>query len=153
VERAGASVARATAVDRRRRSLAHSPRRGGQHGIHVLGLDHLIIFNNNTRSSDDNVSSLDGASDSSVALELMLDLPARTVSRVWSYKADPGIQLDILGDVQRLPNGNTIVGYSTVGVFHEVDARGTLLQELSWSFGGAFGYLQKRASLYGPPPR
>jgi hypothetical protein len=58
-----------------------------------------------------------------------------------------------MGDVQRLPNGNTIVAYSTRGVLHEVAADGTLLQTLSWPLGGSFGYIEKRASLYGPPPK
>jgi hypothetical protein len=52
-----------------------------------------------------------------------------------------------------LPNGNTVVGYATKGVLHEVDKNGTLLQEWMWPAGGAFGYLEKRASLYGPPIR
>ena len=52
-----------------------------------------------------------------------------------------------MGDVQRLPNGNTIVAYSAKGVLHEVDAGGTLLQEWTWSGGPGFGYVEKRASL------
>jgi hypothetical protein len=58
-----------------------------------------------------------------------------------------------MGDLQRLSNGNTIIAYSTKGVVHEVSSSGTLLQELSWPIGGQFGYIEKRASLYGPPPR
>jgi Arylsulfotransferase (ASST) len=126
---------------------------GGQHGVHVLGLDRLLIFNNNTKSSDGAPASLGGSGDGSIAIELKLDLFGRTVSKVWSYKASPGIPLDILGDVQRLPNGNTIVAYSTAGVVHEVDANGALVQQLSWSLGGALGYIEKRATLYGSPPR
>jgi hypothetical protein len=55
--------------------------------------------------------------------------------------------------VQRLENGITIVAYSTRGIVHEVDAQGMLLQTLTWASGGQFGYIQKRKSLYGPPPR
>jgi hypothetical protein len=58
-----------------------------------------------------------------------------------------------LGDVQRLANGNTVAAYSTQGVLQEVDAQGRLLQEIVWPLGGAYGYIHKRASLYGPPPR
>ncbi len=58
-----------------------------------------------------------------------------------------------MGDVQRLPNGNTIVAYSTQGVLHEVSSNGTLLQELTWPVSASFGYIQKRATLYGPPPK
>jgi hypothetical protein len=52
-----------------------------------------------------------------------------------------------------MENGNTIVAYSTQGVLHEVNAAGQLLQELEWPSGAAYGYIQKRKTLYGPPPR
>ena len=44
-----------------------------------------------------------------------------------------------------------VVGYATKGVLHEVDKNGTLLEEWTWPAGGAFGYIEKRPSLYGPP--
>jgi hypothetical protein len=124
---------------------------GGNHGIHVLGPDHLLIFNNNSRQSYGGPS--DGTGDGSIVLEVQVDAAAKTAKKIWSYKANPGVQVDILGDLQRLPNGNTVVGYATKGVLHEVDKNGTLLQEWMWPAGGAFGYLEKRASLYGPPIR
>jgi hypothetical protein len=126
---------------------------GGQHGIHLLGLDDLLIFNNNGRSAAGGGSALGGTSDGSMALELKLNLVDKKASKMWSYKAGSALQVDILGDLQRLPNGNTLVGYSTAGVTHEVDANGTLLQQMSWPLGSTFGYIQKRATLYGPPPR
>jgi hypothetical protein len=75
------------------------------------------------------------------------------MTKVWSYKATPGIDNQVMGDVQRMPNGNTMIGYSTKGVLHEVNSSGTLLQELSWPAGGQFGYIEKRPTLYGPPPK
>ena len=65
----------------------------------------------------------------------------------------PGAGLDdtVLGDAQRLPNGNTMVDFSTKGAIQEVDANGNLLQEIQTATN--FGYMQKRATLYGPPPR
>jgi hypothetical protein len=127
--------------------------RGGQHGIHILGPDDFVMFHNNTRGSNGGPAPLGGSGNGSSAVEFKLDLIGKKASKVWSYKANPGVQSDILGDVQRLPNGNTIVGYSYAGVVHEVAADGTLLQQLSWPSGNAFGYIQKRATLYGPPPR
>jgi hypothetical protein len=60
----------------------------------------------------------------------------------------------IMGDVQRLPNGNTIVAYSTKGVLHEVSSSGTKLQTWTWTqVGQTIGYIEKRATLYGPPPK
>jgi hypothetical protein len=113
-----------------------------QHGVHVLAADRLLFFNNGSLGSG-----------GSVAVELKLDLAAKTATKVWSYTAKPAISNDIMGDVQRLANGNTIVAYSTKGVLEEVNASGELLQQWSWPIGGAFGYIEKRKSLYGPPER
>jgi hypothetical protein len=124
---------------------------GGNHGLHVLGPDHFLVFNNNSRQSYGGPS--DGTGDGSIALEVQVDTSAKTAKKLWSYKASPGVQVDILGDLQRLPNGNTVVGYATKGVLHEVDKNGTLLQEWTWPAGGAFGYVEKRSSLYGAPPK
>jgi len=113
-----------------------------QHGVHVLAADKLLFFNNGALGSG-----------GSLAIELLLDLSAKTAKKAWTYQSAPGISNDIMGDVQRLKNGNTIVAYSTKGVLHEVNAQSTLLQSWSWPIGGAFGYISKRKSLYGPPEK
>jgi hypothetical protein len=113
-----------------------------QHGIDVLDVNRLVFFNNGA-----------SAQTPSVAIELLLDLQAMSMSRPWSYTANPSVANQIMGDVQRLPNGNTIVAYSTRYVLHEVNAQGQLLQALQWPNGASHGYIEKRASLYGPPPR
>jgi hypothetical protein len=112
-----------------------------QHGIDVLGVDRILFFNNQ------------GDNGGSTAIEMLLNLDGMTASRAWTYTANPSIRNDIMGDVQRLDNGNTIVAYSTRGIVHEVNAEGMLLQALTWGSSGQFGYIQKRKSLYGPPPR
>jgi len=119
---------------------------GGEHGIHLLGLDNLLIFNNNSGMSG-------GDGSGSIAIELKLNLTAKTATQPWSYKANPKVDNSVMGDVQRLPNGNTVIGYSTEGVLHEVSSSGTLLQELTWPSGASFGYIEKRATLYGSPPK
>jgi hypothetical protein len=113
-----------------------------QHGVHVLGADRLLFFNNGAL-----------AGSGSLAVELLLDTTAKTAKKAWTYQASPGIANIIMGDVQRLKNGNTIVAYSTKGVVHEVNAKGMLLEAWSWPIGGALGYISKRKSLYGPPER
>ena len=70
-----------------------------------------------------------------------------TTSVVWSYMMT-GVQSDLLGDVQRLPNGNTLVTFSTGGFIHEVSPSGELLQTIE---ANTFGYSNFRESLYGPP--
>jgi len=56
-----------------------------------------------------------------------------------------------LGDVQRLPNGNTLITYSNTNTIIEVDPlwSTTPLQTIR----GSFGYADWRNTLYGPPPR
>jgi hypothetical protein len=113
-----------------------------EHGIHLLDTNRLIIFNNASMATG------------SSAIELMLNTTGtKTATKVWTYTANPHIYNQIMGDVQRMPNGNTIVAYSTQGVLHEVDSSGALVQELELPLGSSFGYIEKRPTLYGPPPR
>jgi hypothetical protein len=126
---------------------------GGEHGFHILGLDDFVIFNNNSMmpaGSKVSWGSAAGDASGSLAIEIKLDLTAMTAKRTWYYQA-LGLNDNVLGDAQRLPNGNTMVDFSTKGTIQEVDAGGNLLQEIKTTTN--FGYLQKRATLYGPPPR
>lgn len=118
----------------------------GNHNFHLFERDRLLFFNNGTQGA-----LVPGIA--AVARELRLDLEGMTTTEVWSYSADPAVSSPILGDTQRLPNGNTLVAYSAAGQVHEVDADGRLLQELNWGKTKRFGYVTHRASLYGPPPR
>jgi hypothetical protein len=65
----------------------------------------------------------------------------------WSYA--PGLQSITFGDVQRLPNGNTLVTFSQSGIIHEVSPQEQLVQ--SFEDPDRFGYAHFRATLYGPP--
>ena len=126
---------------------------GGEHGFHILGLDDFVIFNNNTMmpaGSKVSWGAAAGDGSGSGAIEVKLDLATMTATQTWSYQA-LGLNDAVLGDAQRLPNGNTMVDFSTRGSIQEVDANGNLLQEIKTAAN--FGYLQKRATLYGPPPR
>jgi hypothetical protein len=127
--------------------------KGGEHGFHILSSTDILLFNNNATVNfgGGNWGSAAGDGSGSVALELKLDTTAKTATQVWSYKASPGIDNEILGDVQRLPNGNTVVDYATKNTIEEVDSKGNLLQTISSN--NSFGYIQKRATLYGAPPR
>ncbi len=114
-----------------------------QHGLDALSETRLLFFNNG-EARDPN---------GSIAVEVELDLENMTATKVWEYIHDPPLHNQVLGDVQRMPNGNTVIAYSAQGIVHEVDAEGNLLQEIAWPLGGAFGYMHKRDTLYGPPPR
>jgi len=123
---------------------------GGQHGIDLISLSDLLIFNNNSTVV---LRPLGGTGDGSIALKVKIDLSGKTASQVWAYKASPTIQNDVMGDLQRLPNGNTVVAYSTKGVIQEVDSQGNLLSEWEFPSGTEFGYIEKRMSMYGAPLR
>jgi hypothetical protein len=122
---------------------------GGEHGFHIISVDDILLFNNNSTP----------ATNGAVALELTLDTTAKKSTKKWSYTANPAIPVMVLGDVQRMitagpsgaGNGNTIVDYGTGDKVEEVDPNGTLLQQISSQY--PFGFMEKRATLYGPPTR
>jgi hypothetical protein len=126
---------------------------GSEHGIQILGLDDFLIFNNNSRSiAGTTIPESMGTGDGSGALEIKLDLTAKTVTKIWSYKAmGTTYQTDVMGDLQRLANGNIVIAFGGKGIIQEIKPDGTVLQEMRTTTN--FGYIQKRATLYGPPPR
>jgi len=74
------------------------------------------------------------------------------VDTTWAYQAvGNAYQTDVMGDVQRLWNGNLVVAFGGKGVIQEIRADGTVVQEMKTTTN--FGYIQKRKTLYGPPPR
>jgi len=114
---------------------------GGEHGLHLFEPNKILIFNNNNNS----------ASQGSIVFEVMIN--GNTATKGWSYTASPAVANMVMGDIQRMANGNTIIGYSTRGVLHEVSSSGAKLQTWSFAAGQSFGYIEKRPTLYGPPPR
>jgi hypothetical protein len=109
-----------------------------QHGHHLFEPTRMLMFEN-------------GSGLTSMAYELAIDESTQSVNRVWQYNG--GFGSPILGDVQRLDNGNTIVNYGLSGVVHEVDPNEQLVRSIAFDASGALGYSEHRASLYGPPPR
>ena len=103
---------------------------GSQHGHHLLD-DSILIFAN------------DGGTRGAAAIEF--DLDGNEISRY-----DPGISTSNLGDVQRLPGGNTLITFSTSSIIHEYDASGAAVLTIDMG-QSLIGYASWRASLYGPP--
>lgn len=108
-----------------------------QHGHHLLGPDRLLFFNNQT-----------SVEKTSRALEVILDFDAGSATYApFQYSVD-GLASQVLGDVRRLPGGNTLVTYSVgAGLLHEVDPAGELVRAIDLP-GGACGYTDFRESLY-----
>jgi hypothetical protein len=77
-----------------------------------------------------------------------LDTTAMKAKKILGYTAG-GAASSVLGDVQRLPNGNFLITFSTSGQIHEISPSGALVAKFT---SGSFGYAEFRESLYGPPP-
>jgi hypothetical protein len=111
------------------------------HGHQVLDNGNFLFFNNGAYRS----------TTPSVALEYSLATSSTMqTALVKSYASSTKAHSDSLGDVQRLPNGNTLVVFSNEGLIEEVDSAWNVVQTLQTS---SLGYADWRQSLYGPPPR
>ncbi len=113
-----------------------------QHQHQILE-DSILLFNNRGEAGG-------GFNAASRALEYSLDESDFDASLIWEYSSDRLISQS-LGDAKRLPNGNTLVVFSTNGLIQEVSPDGDIVQEIGWGIGSAIGYISWRESLYGPP--
>lgn len=86
----------------------------GQHSVRVLDDGHLLFLDDRARL----------AGEPARAVEYALDVPARTARLVWEYRPDPPQVNPMLGSVQRLRDGATLVGFGVTGRVVEVDAVG-----------------------------
>ena len=97
-----------------------------QHDVRVLPNGHFTVFDNHNFHQPQ----------ISRALEYAVDEQAKTATLVWEYQTTPGVYADAMGNVQRLPNGDSVVDWGTVFVpnISEVRPDGTRAFELD--FGG-----------------
>jgi Arylsulfotransferase (ASST) len=102
------------------------------HG-HQLLADGTFLFFNNTPNE---------------AWVYKLNTSNMTAAKTLTYTAT-GAASSVLGDVQRLPNGNYLVTFSTSGQIHEISPSGALVAKFTST---SFGYSEFRESLYGEPP-
>lgn len=91
----------------------------GQHSVRVLANGNLLIYDNGLRHDPQQ----------SRAAEYRLDLVARTATLVWEFRHNPPLYTPFTGSVQRLANGNTVIGFAFRGAVVEADAAGTQLFE------------------------
>lgn len=105
------------------------------HGHHLLDDGTLLIFNNGM-----------GGQSPVIGYQLNAE-SSKTADEVFRYS---GGSSAVLGDVQRLPNGNTLVTYSVSGIIQEVTPQSTVVQSYTTD---SLGYSMWRPTLYGPPPK
>jgi hypothetical protein len=113
------------------------------HGHQLLDNGNFLLFSNGPFGQ---------ASTPSRALEFTLSDSGggMTATPVHTYTPATNSHSDSLGDVQRLPNGNTLVTFSNNGIIQELDPSWNLVQSLT---SKSFGYSEWRETLYGPPLR
>jgi len=66
---------------------------------------------------------------------------------VWEFEPDPTLWIYCLGDVSRLPNGNTLITWGTSGRIEEVTPEGETVLQIDLPLGAGFGYTSWSASL------
>ena len=72
-----------------------------QHDIDVLPNGHLTLFDNGNQHSPEY----------SRGVEYSLDEQNKIATMVWDYRHSPDIYASAMGSVERLPNGNTLIGW------------------------------------------
>lgn len=105
-----------------------------QHTVRVLSNGHFLVFDNGWTHSPM----------MSRVVEYALDIPSRTATLTWEYRASPPVFNDVTGSAQRLANGNTVVGWTRAGVVDEVLADGSRLSR---------GIIELRPGQIGMPYR
>jgi Arylsulfotransferase (ASST) len=98
----------------------------GQHCVRMLPNGHLLMFDNG----------LGRPAFNSRAVEYAIDEQAKTATFVWQYLPQPSVYSAIVGSVQRLNNGNTVVEFGTTGLIDEVDPTGTRVARGTFTFHG-----------------
>ena len=96
------------------------------------GAGDILCFNNGVGRNYSTVDEIAPPVDSSGNYSLTTGSAYGPTSLTWTYEANPPSSLygnDICG-AQRLPNGNTLINYGTLGVFFEVTSTG----ETVWKY-------------------
>lgn len=91
-----------------------------QHDIRRMVNGNLTLFDNGNSHQPPH----------SRAIEYAVDETAKTVTRVWMYPDDESEYAFAMGNSQRLPNGNTMIGWGTVPKLTEVLPDGSVALEI-----------------------
>ena len=107
-----------------------------QHRFRMLD-DGILIFDNRVPE------------EGSRAVQYRLDEDTGTAEVTWEYILDPPVFTLGFGDVERLPEGHTLVDWSAQGQIDEVTPEGETVWQINASVGSGFGYMEWFESFYG----
>jgi hypothetical protein len=108
-----------------------------QHQFRWLAEDRLLLFDNGTVET------------SSRALQLVLDDQEGTASVEWEWQRDPPLWSAVLGDVERLEGGATLIDWSANGVLSEVGPDGAERWSMSLGMAHFFGFVVRFPEIRG----
>jgi hypothetical protein len=97
-----------------------------QHYARILSNGNLLLFDNG----------FDGTPQESRAVEYKLDHTAKTATMVWEYRHSPALFSRFVGNVNRLSNDNTWVGFGLVGEVTEVSHAGNVIWDAQLEISG-----------------
>ncbi len=113
-----------------------------QHAIRKLSNGNYLLFDNGNYHEPP----------FSRACEYRLDEANKTATLVWQFRNSPDVYGGAMGDAQRLPNGNTLIGWGAANPsVTEVRPNGVKIFELTLP-NGIFSYRAFRQTWDGAPP-
>lgn len=123
---------------------------GGMAGEPMPAIDHghlsdvwdggLLVFDNGDHRSDQH----------SRVIEYSFDAGSQTYRVAWEYDHPQKLHVQILGDARRLPNGNKLVSWASLGTLTELSADGQELWTLQSDLGAIYGRVRWIDDLYAP---
>jgi hypothetical protein len=129
--------------------IADDPLNGflGQHNVQVLENGHVLMLDDHFR----------GSTAPARAVEYSIDAQSMIARMVWQYQPSTAVISPIMGSVQRVADGATLVGFGAAGRVDEVGSDGSLVSSALLRSDGIAGPVPfyravRLRSLYGYVP-
>ena len=110
------------------------------HMSHFWG-DGMVVFDNGYHHDT-----------KSRVVEYAVDQDARTLELVWSYDDPEGRFVPLLGDGRKLPSGNVLPSWTSLGILKEITRDGDVVWEAEADLGEGLGRVRWIEDLYELPP-
>jgi len=118
-----------------------------QHDVRRLDNGNILMIDDGSKAKRD----------WSRAVEYKIDEDAKTATKVWQYRHDPDISVNTMGTAQRLPNGNTLIGWGMGSsivktAVTEVNPSGEVVLELAFNGNLWSSYRAYKFNWHGGAP-